>query len=218
MYPNRTIARAIAGNVRYWTWVSAPAPGSHCADQHEPRYELRYDRERQPDDGDRAVGRPSNAEAGEHAAEDPERHHEEKREDRQLHGVDERGLEDAPYRLVRLCERYTEVASHDPAHPVGVLDDRRPVRAVLVVVRGHRLLRCIRPQDRSTHVAGQELRGREDDRAEEEERDQREAEALEGVACDGGSAVWMSGCRRVECRQPVLATCLGEGSVGDAHV
>jgi len=179
-------------------------PDREDEDQHESRHELGDDGKRKSDDGDPAIGRPPDAQAGEDAAEDPERDDDQKREHGKLHGVDERGLDDVPDRRLRRGERVTEVSSHDPTQPVDVLDDCGSVRAVLVVVCRHRLFGGVRPEHRASHVAGQELRGREDDRAEEEERDQREARALEDVACDGGSAVCGSGCRRAERRQPGL--------------
>ena len=96
-----------------------------------------------------------------------------------------------------LGERLAEVASHGARQPVDVLDDGGPVGAVLLVVRGDRLGRRIASENGASDVARQELRRGEHDRAQQEERDEGEAEALQDVASDRRQALVVAGGRRV---------------------
>ena len=98
--------------------------------------------------------------------------------------------------------------------PVDVLDDGRAVGAVLAVVLGHCLLARVAAEHRAADVAREELRGGEHDRAQQEKRDQREAEALEDVAGDGYRLSSVVGRRRAaraggsgdyDCLRKVLA-------------
>src|SRR4029453_3239517 len=110
-------------------------------------------------------------------AEDVERDDEQERERSQLHRVDERWLEDVPNGPL-LRQRRTEVTPHHAAEPVDVLDDGGSVGAVLVVPFGDRLVRGVLAQHEATPVAGEKLCDREDDRAQQQQGEKRETEAL----------------------------------------
>ena len=91
------------------------------------------------------------------------------------------GVEQIPGRDL-LRQRGPEVAVEQPARPVDVLDEDRPVGSQLLVEGIDRLLRRERAEHGAADVSGEDRRDPEDDHAEEEQRDQREADALEEEA------------------------------------
>jgi hypothetical protein len=129
-------------------------------------------------DGDHPVGDPVPPQRRDDAAEQADRHHEDERERGQLERVDERRSEQVRHGDVVL-ERVPEVAADEVADPVPVLRRDRPVDPVLVVE--HRDV--VRARERAEHVppdvARKQLRGREDDHAQHEERDHGEREAFQ---------------------------------------
>jgi len=69
--------------------------------------------------------------------------------------------------------------------PAPILLVPWPVDAELVIEKVNRLLVGKWPEDRPPDVTGQKLGESEDEHAQQEERDDREAEALEEEAGDG---------------------------------
>ena len=83
-----------------------------------------------------------------------------------------------------VLQRLAQVAPDEAADPVPVLHDQRPVDAQLLVQLIDLLLRRERAEDVASDVTGKELRGGEDHDAQQEERDQGEAEPLEEKSSD----------------------------------
>ena len=137
------------------------------------------------------------AQRGEHAAQDPERHDDHEREERELQRADERVPDEISDRR-RVLVRGAEVAGHHATRPVEVALRDRVVHAELLVQQVDGPLVRERAEDRAARVAGQELRRREDDDAEQDERDRREGEALEDECGDRGllGGVWWRRRRR----------------------
>ena len=96
--------------------------------------------------------------------------------------------------------------------PIEVLHDQVTVGPVRVVVLGDRLLRRVASEHRASEISRQQLRGREHDHAQQDERDQCKAEALGDVA--GHPFGWLGG--RSQARPPAPSLC--EPGLGDTDV
>jgi hypothetical protein len=81
-------------------------------------------------------------------------------------------------------ERLTEVSLEQARDPVPVLSQEGPVGAELSVEGLHRLLIRERSEDPAADISRQHLGAEEDDDAQEEERDECEAESLEEESSD----------------------------------
>ncbi len=161
-------------------------PDAERDEQEDAGHELGHNGQREPDDGDRAVGCAAGTQAGDDAPEHAERNAECERDRRKLERAPQRGPEQRAYRHL-LRERGAEVpVQDDGARPVQVLDVGRLVGPELLVERGDGALWRERPEDDPPDITGQQLRRREHDDAEQHQRDEREADALEDIAGDGG--------------------------------
>ena len=126
------------------------------------------------------------AQAGDDAAEDAERHDDARTRRRaSLSEFDERRAEQVADRHLVL-ERRAEVAvQRSVVIQSQYCVDQRPVDAELVVAaRRRRCWLAKLPEDVAADVARQQLRRGEHDHAEQEQRDEREAEAFEQEASD----------------------------------
>ncbi len=134
------------------------------------------------------------------ATQDPDRHDDHEREQRELRRVLERRPEQvadgSPERV-----GVAEIALEHAADPVAVLDEDRPVRTELLVELVDGLLVGEGAEDRAADVAGEQLGGDEDDHAQQDERDECEPESSEEEPCHGRSAT-----RRPEPAPPVSAS------------
>ena len=94
------------------------------------------------------------------------------------------GFEQVPGRHL-LRQRRSEITAEEPSRPVHVLGEDGPVRSELLVECVDGLLRRERSEDGAADVAGKDRGDPEHDHAQEEERDERQAEALEEEAGHG---------------------------------
>ena len=134
-----------------------------------------------------AVARRALVHGGEDAAEDRERHDDDERQQRQLGRGHQRVEHDVRHRPVHGTTEVAEVAG----------DEARRSSPRYCTISGRSVpscwLSCVdrglvgeRAEDAPPHVAGQHLRGEEDEDAEQQQRDQAESEALGEEACDRG--------------------------------
>ena len=147
-------------------------------DEDDPGHELGEDGEREAPDRDHPVCEPVTAERCDDTAENRERDDQDEGERGELERVHERvadQLTGGDAQRVRLAE----VAGQEARDPVPVLGQQRLVGAELLVEVVDGGLVGERSEDPAADVTGENVRGEEDEHAEEEERDRRQAEPLE---------------------------------------
>ena len=159
-------------------------PEAEDEDEDDRGHELRDRGQREARDGDQAVRHPPPPQAGDRAAEDAERDDEHEGDGGELERVDERRPEQIRDRDLVL-QRRAEVAVEEVREPVPVLLVERTVEPERLVEVVDVLLAREGAEHVAPDVSRQHLRRREDDDAEQEERDQRVGEPLEQEPGDG---------------------------------
>ena len=157
-------------------------PDREDEDEHDPRHEVRHRGDREAERRDPLVGRPPVAEPGDHAAEDRERHEDHEGDERELERVLERGPEQVPRRHL-LRQRRAEVAVQDARSPspcTATTSDRFVPSCSLSASTDSWVANG--PSTARPTLPGRMLDDREDDHAEQDQRDQREADALDEEA------------------------------------
>ena len=158
-------------------------PDREDEDEHEPGDELGDDGEREPDDRDR---RDRSACPTRRPARTPPRipngTTSTNANDGELQRVDERRLDDVPDRDARLRERLPEVALDAPPSQSTYWTTAGRSVPCSWLYAATASSRGVPPEHGASDVSGQELSRREHDHAQQDERDQREAEALGDVA------------------------------------